>query len=91
MLRLELIEVTEVDVKYRYYPEDSKKYGIVIFRKTTRERDIEEKGVSVEGRNGPKKNDSVALLVNVNKQMLIILDKLGLNANTIKPEDGADV
>ena len=55
------------------------------------ERDIEEKGVSVEGQTGPKKNDSVALLVNVNKQMLIILDKLGLNANTIKPEDGADV
>ena len=43
MLRLELIEVTEADVKYRYYPEDSKEYGIVIFRKTTRERDIEEK------------------------------------------------
>ena len=55
------------------------------------ERDIKEKGVSVEGQSGPKKNDSVALLVNVNKQMLIILDKLGLNANTIKPEDGADV
>ena len=31
-----------MDVKYRYYPEDSKKYGIVIFRKTTSERDIEE-------------------------------------------------
>ena len=43
MLRLELIEITEADVKYRYYPEDSKEYGIVIFRKTTRERDIEEK------------------------------------------------
>lgn len=55
------------------------------------ERDIEEKGVSVLGTSGWKKNDSVALLVNVNKQMLIILDKLGLNANTIKPEDGADV
>ena len=43
MLRLELIEVTEANVKYRYYPEDSKEYGVVIFRKTTRERDIEEK------------------------------------------------
>ena len=43
MLRLELIEITEADVKYRYYPEDSKEYGIVIVRKTTRERDIEEK------------------------------------------------
>lgn len=55
------------------------------------ERDIDKNGVSVMGQTGPKKNDSVALLVNVNKQMLIILDKLGLNANTIKPEDGADV
>ena len=43
MLRLELIEVTEADVKYRYYPEDSKEYGVVILGKTTRERDIEEK------------------------------------------------
>lgn len=55
------------------------------------EYDINKNGVSVMGATGPKKNDSVALLVNVNKQMLIILDKLGLNANTIKPEDGADV
>ena len=33
MLRLELIEITEADVKYRYYPEDSKEYGIVIEEK----------------------------------------------------------
>lgn len=55
------------------------------------EKDIIEKGVSVEGATGWKKNDSVAMLVNVNKQMLIILDKLNLNANTIRAEDGADV
>lgn len=55
------------------------------------EKDINEKGVSVEGATGWKKNDSVAMLVNVNKQMLIILDKLNLNANTIKAEDGTDV
>lgn len=56
------------------------------------ERDIEKRGVSVENqRGGWSKNDSVALLVNVNKQMLIILDKLGLNANTIKADDGGDV
>ena len=56
------------------------------------ERDIDKRGVSVENqRGGWSKNDSVALLVNVNKQMLIILDKLGLNANTIKADDGGDV
>jgi len=56
------------------------------------EKDIDERGVSFENpRGGWSKNDSVALLVNVNKQMLIILDKLGLNANTIKMEDGGDV
>lgn len=42
MLRIELIEVTEEYVKYRFYPEDSKEYGVVIYRKITRERDIEE-------------------------------------------------
>lgn len=41
MLRLELIEVTEAIIKYKYYPEDSKKYGVVILRKTTKQRDIE--------------------------------------------------
>lgn len=35
MLRLELIEVTEAIIKYKYYPEDSKEYGVVILRKTT--------------------------------------------------------
>lgn len=43
MLRLELIEVTETIIKYKYYPEDSKESGVVIFRRTTREREIEEK------------------------------------------------
>lgn len=28
-------------VKYKYYPENSKEYGTVIFRRTSRERDIE--------------------------------------------------
>lgn len=41
MLRLELVEITDAIVKYKYYPENSKEYGTVIFRRTTRERDIE--------------------------------------------------
>ena len=40
MIRLELIEVTEQDIKYKYYPEDSEEYGIVVLRKISKERDI---------------------------------------------------
>ena len=40
MLRLELIEVTEANVKYRYYPEDSKNTVLLFLEKTTREREI---------------------------------------------------
>ena len=40
MLRLELVEITDAIVKYKYYPENSKEYGTVIFRRTSRERDI---------------------------------------------------
>lgn len=46
MLRLELIEVTETLIKYKYYPENSPKYGIVILNRITRERNIARK---VEG------------------------------------------
>lgn len=43
MLRLELIDVTETIVKYKYYPEDSKESGVVIFKRSTMERDIEKR------------------------------------------------
>lgn len=55
------------------------------------EYDIKERGVAVEGPTSIKKNDSVGMLVNVNKQMLSILDKLGLQATGIKNEGGVDV
>ena len=29
MLKLELLSITELDIKYKYYPEDSDEYGIV--------------------------------------------------------------
>lgn len=38
MLRLELIEITEADVKYRYYPEDSKEYGGCYFWKNNKRK-----------------------------------------------------
>lgn len=54
--------------------------------------DIKARGVQVEdGRGGLKKNDSVAQLVNVIKQMNLVLDKLGLQAKPEREEPGADV
>lgn len=58
----------------------------------TLEEDIKNRGVSITSPTGvQRKNDSVAMLVTMNKQMLMILDKLGLNANSIKQDDGIDV
>lgn len=56
------------------------------------ENDIKQRGVSITSPSGvQKKNDSVAMLVTMNKQMLMILDKLGLSATSIKQTDGLDV
>ncbi|WP_124058451.1 P27 family phage terminase small subunit [Vaginisenegalia massiliensis] len=56
------------------------------------DEDIKSRGVQVEDNRGNlKKNDSVAQLVNVVKQMTLILDKLGLQATPVKEEAGADV
>lgn len=54
--------------------------------------DIKERGVQVlDTRGNIKKNDSVTQLVNVIKQMNLVLDKLGLQAEPQKEEAGADV
>lgn len=51
--------------------------------------DIEERGVSVYwcnggGQEGYKKNESIAELLKVNKQMLVILYDLGIRASDLK-------
>lgn len=54
--------------------------------------DIKARGVQyVDDRGNIKKNDSVAQLVNVIKQMNLVLDKLGLQAKPEVEEAGADV
>ncbi|MGX7075358.1 P27 family phage terminase small subunit [Globicatella sanguinis] len=54
--------------------------------------DIKARGVQyVDDRGTIKKNDSVAQLVNVIKQMNLVLDKLGLQAKPEVEEAGADV
>lgn len=56
------------------------------------QRDIKKRGVQIETERGPKKNDSVALLVSINKQMDLTLSKLGIDPPApIKGDDGADV
>lgn len=56
------------------------------------EHDIETRGVQVYNeKSGWKKNDSVALHVNTNKQMLILLDKLSISASKVDVKDGADL
>jgi|SRR3712207_1291000 len=55
------------------------------------EDDIQKRGVQIPTERGPKKNDSVAMLTNMNKQMLICLEKLGLSVSTVKSELGGDI
>lgn len=55
------------------------------------EADISLRGVKTVTDKGVKKNDSVAMLTNMNKQMLICLDKLGLSTANIKGDLGGDI
>ncbi len=50
-------------------------------------QDIKRHGVRIEG----KKNDSVSLQVNVNKQMMVMLEKLDISAVEVKSDDGEDI
>lgn len=53
--------------------------------------DINQRGVSVQGMHGKKKNDSVSELNKTNAQMLKLLNELGLDAAKVaKLEDGND-
>lgn len=63
--------------------------------KTRLIKDIEERGVSIEwnnggGQRGRKKNDSVELLLKVNKQMLSIISELGIKTDEWMLEDDED-
>ena len=41
MLTLELLEITETMVKYKYYPEALKEYGIIMIDRMSEERKVE--------------------------------------------------
>jgi hypothetical protein len=55
------------------------------------EEDIKMRGVQVDTEKGFKKNDSVALLTTTNKQMLSLLDKLGISVTQVKVDGGRDI
>lgn len=46
MVQIELMGLTEKNARYKYYPEDSKEYGIVALNRETGERTLEQ---SVDG------------------------------------------
>lgn len=45
MLKLELLSITELDIRYKYYPEDSDEYGIVTLKKLTKDRNVEKQAL----------------------------------------------
>lgn len=55
------------------------------------EFDIKQRGVKHLTTTGYKKNDSVAMLVNINKQMDLMLEKLGVSTSKIKTDDGMEL
>ena len=48
MLTLELLEITETMVKYKYYPEASKEYGIIMIDRRSEERKVEKEVTGYE-------------------------------------------
>lgn len=63
--------------------------------KTQLKKDIKNRGVTYEDYNSSgnrvmKDNPSVKNLINTNRQMLAIIDKLKLDPNTIIPQDDED-
>ena len=48
MLTLELLEITETMVKYKYYPEALKEYGIIMIDRMSEERRLKKKLLDME-------------------------------------------
>lgn len=46
MVRIELLELTEETIRYKYFPEQSEEYGIVVLGRKTSDRSLEK---AVEG------------------------------------------
>jgi hypothetical protein len=55
------------------------------------EQNVEEYGVMFDTERGVKKNDAVNQLMQMNKQMLILLDKLNITTDKVKADGGCDI
>lgn len=95
-IRESLIEQLKIRKKdYPYNLDLIEDYMDLYVTKSRLIKDIEERGVSIEwnnggGQRGRKKNDSVELLLKVNKQMLSIISELGIKADEVLIEDDED-
>ena len=88
-IRESLIEQLKIRKKdYPYNLDLIEDYMDLYVTKSRLIKDVEERGVSIEwnnggGQRGRKKNDSVELLLKVNKQMLSIISELGIKAEGV--------
>lgn len=95
-IRESLIEQLKIRKKdYPYNLDLIEDYMDLYVTKSRLIKDVEERGVSIEwnnggGQRGRKKNDSVELLLKVNKQMLSIISELGIKADEVLLEDDED-
>lgn len=95
-IRESLIEQLKIRKKdYPYNLDLIEDYMDLYVTKSRLIKDVEERGVSIEwnnggGQRGRKKNDSVELLLKVNKQMLSIISELGIKADEVLIEDDED-
>lgn len=87
-LRIKLIRILQERKKYEEPFKDLVEQYISLWETSQLLRqDIKLNGIRIDG----KKNDSVSLQVNVNKQMMVMLEKLGIEAKELKSEDGEDI
>ena len=83
-LRIKLIRILQERKKYEEPFKDLVEQYISLWETSQLLRqDIKLNGIRIDG----KKNDSVSLQVNVNKQMMVMLEKLGIEAKELKSEE----
>lgn len=87
-----LIEQLEIRGQYKEPFADLVKRYMKMWDTTIElEMNIEEYGVMFDTDRGVKKNDAVNQLMQMNKQMLILLDKLNITTDKVKADDGCDI
>lgn len=87
-LRVTLIRILQAREKYvEPFKDLVEQYTSLWETSQLLRQDIKVHGIRIGG----KKNDSVPLQVNVNKQMMVMLEKLDISAAEVKSDDGEDI